>query len=193
MPRVKTFDQVEVLDRAVDLFWKQGYAATSVQDIVNHLGINRASLYDTYGDKEQLFRKAIEKYCSVNGQSISDFLDAQANVREGIQNLFDRAINESFSDEDRKGCFVVNTATELIPGDEYALNLATNNQKSFEAMFLNYLERGKANGQIKTEANLKTVASLLFTLYNGIKVVGKAKKNKAEMKRTISLALSILD
>jgi TetR/AcrR family transcriptional repressor of nem operon len=54
MPRVKLFDENEVLNKAMNLFWKQGYSATSIQDLVSHLGINRASLYDTYGDKEKL-------------------------------------------------------------------------------------------------------------------------------------------
>jgi len=56
MPRVKLFDEKEVLTKAMNLFWKQGYAATSIRDLVNHLGINRASLYGTFGDKEQLFK-----------------------------------------------------------------------------------------------------------------------------------------
>ena len=66
MPRVKLFDQNEVLTKAMNLFWKQGYAATSVQDLVQHLGINRASLYDTFGDKDQLFKKSFELYRKQN-------------------------------------------------------------------------------------------------------------------------------
>ena len=62
MPRIKTFDENEVLVKAMNLFWKQGYSATSVQDLVSHLGINRASLYDTFGDKEQLFKKSFALY-----------------------------------------------------------------------------------------------------------------------------------
>ena len=63
MPRVKLFDEKDVLNKATDLFWKQGFAATSVQDLVSHLGINRASLYDTFGDKEKLFKKSGRDGC----------------------------------------------------------------------------------------------------------------------------------
>ena len=61
MPRPKEFDPQEVLDKAVDLFWRQGYEFTSIQDLVDHLGINRASLYETFGDKHQLFLGAISQ------------------------------------------------------------------------------------------------------------------------------------
>jgi TetR/AcrR family transcriptional repressor of nem operon len=73
MPRVKLFDENEVLNKAMNLFWKQGYSATSIQDLVSHLGINRASLYDTYGDKEKLFFRAFEFYRKTNTEGITNF------------------------------------------------------------------------------------------------------------------------
>ena len=62
MPRPKSFDVDEVLDRAVDLFWVNGFAATSMADLVNHLGINRGSLYSTFGSKQELYERALERY-----------------------------------------------------------------------------------------------------------------------------------
>src|SRR5210317_807979 len=111
MPRVKLFDEQEVLTKAMNLFWKQGYAATSVQDLVSHLGINRASLYDTFGDKEQLFRKSFELYRRINIEGLKQFLESYEDIREGFSKLFENAIQESITDKDRKGCFVVNTTT----------------------------------------------------------------------------------
>ena len=64
MPRSKSFD-VDDVDRAVDLFWVNGYAATSMEDLVNHLGINRGSLYSTFGSKQKLYERALERYASV--------------------------------------------------------------------------------------------------------------------------------
>ena len=62
MPRTKQFDEKEVLKNAMELFWEKGFHATSIQDLVSHLGINRASLYDTYGGKDELFNTAFETY-----------------------------------------------------------------------------------------------------------------------------------
>ena len=118
MPRVKLFDEQEVLTKAMNLFWKQGYSATSVKDLVNHLGINRASLYDTFGDKEQLFKKSFALYRKSNVEGLIQFFESRPNVKNGFSELFDIAIQEAITDKEAKGCFVVNTTTERIPNDE---------------------------------------------------------------------------
>ena len=141
MPRVKLFDESEVLTKAMNLFWKQGYAATSVQDLVSHLGINRASLYDTFGDKEQLFKKSFELYRKNNIEGLKQFFDTQNNVREGFARLFENAIEEAINDEDRKGCFVVNTTTELVPNDDSIAVTLEDNKSDFEKSKI-WLEAG---------------------------------------------------
>ena len=103
MPRVKLFDENEVLTKAMNLFWKQGYAATSVQDLVTHLGINRASLYDTFGDKEQLFKKSFELYRKTNIEGLKHFLDSQKNdvILSVQQAYFDLLKNHKLLEADQ--------------------------------------------------------------------------------------------
>ena len=193
MPRVKLFDQQEVLTKAMNLFWKQGYSATSVQDLVSHLGINRASLYDTFGDKEKLFLKAFQNYRKTNTEGIIQFLESQDNVKEGFRQLFEMAIEDSVNDQEKKGCFVVNTTTELIPCDKKIFEIIQENRKTFEAIFLNYLKSGEVKGQFKKGKDLPAIATLLFTLYNGLKVVSKVNSNKKELSNSINQVLSLLD
>lgn len=192
MPRVKTFDENEVLTKAMNLFWKNGYAATSVQDLVSHLGINRASLYDTFGDKEQLFKKSFALYRKSNKEGLVQFFQSRPNVKDGFSELFENTINEAIHDKDRKGCFVVNTTTELIPNDENMLEILESIKQDFEAIFYEYLKKGKENGQLKTTHDLKSVASLFYTLYNGIRVVSKVRPDKKKLSDTINVALSLL-
>jgi len=193
MPRVKLFDENEVLAKAMNLFWKKGYAATSVQDLINHLGINRASLYDTFGDKEQLFKKSFELYRKNNIEGLKQFFDSQKNVRKGFERLFENAIEEAVNDQDRKGCFVVNTTTELVPNDDSIEVILENNKSDFENMFFEYLQKGKEAGQIKTDKELKSIAALFYTLYNGLRVVSKVQPNAKNLTDTINIALSVLD
>jgi len=193
MPRVKLFDENEVLAKAMNLFWKKGYAATSVQDLINHLGINRASLYDTFGDKEQLFKKSFELYRKNNIEGLKQFFDSQKNVRKGFERLFENAIEEAVNDQDRKGCFVVNTTTELVPNDDSIAVILENNKSDFENMFFEYLQKGKEAGQIKTDKDLKSIAALFYTLYNGLRVVSKVQPNAKNLTDTINIALSVLD
>jgi TetR/AcrR family transcriptional repressor of nem operon len=193
MPRVKLFDENEVLSKAMNLFWKQGYSSTSVQDLVTHLGINRASIYDTYGDKEKLFFRAFEYYRKTNTEGIANFFDSETNVKQGFKLLFEMAIDESIRDSDNKGCFVVNTTTELIPGDKKIYNILKENRITFEHLFYEYLLKGESAGQFKKGKDLKSIAALLFTLYNGLKVVSKVQSNKKELVNSVNVALTLLD
>ena len=192
MPRVKSFDEKEVLAKAMCLFWKQGYSATSVQDLVSQLGINRASLYDTFGDKEQLFKKSFELYRTTTKKGLIEFFQSHPNVKEGFAELFNKAIQEAILDEDKKGCFVVNATTELIPNDESLQKVLVENKRDFENLFYEYLKEGKERGQLKNSENLRTIATLLYTLYNGIRVVSKVDPTNKELSNSINVALSLL-
>lgn len=193
MPRVKLFDEQEALTKAMNLFWKQGYAATSIQDLVSHLGINRASLYDTFGDKEQLFRKSFELYRRNNLEGLKQFLGSHEDMREGFTKLFEQAIQEAVEDADRKGCFVVNTTTELVPNDESIAKVLESNKIDFENIFLEYLQKGEDTGQLKTDQDLQSIAALFYTLYNGLRVVSKVQPDKKSLSQSVKVALSVLD
>jgi TetR/AcrR family transcriptional repressor of nem operon len=192
MPRIKLFDKKEVLTKAMNLFWKQGYSATSVQDLVSHLGINRASLYDTFGDKEKLFKKSFELYRKQSIDRICELFENQPNVKEGFSILFSGAINKALLDKDRKGCFAVNNTTELVPNNESCQDILSRNKQNFENLFYEYLKKGQKKGQLKECKDLKSLASFLFVIYNGILVVSKLQTDKKELTDSVNLALSLL-
>lgn len=192
MPRVKLFDEAEILTKAMNLFWKKGYAATSIQDLVNHLGINRASLYDTYGGKEQLFKSAFELYRKNNLDHLRTFFDSKPNVKQGFSDLFANTIDGAVCDIDKKGCFAVNTATELIPNDESIRKILEKNKNDFETLFYDYLKKGQDQGQLKSQTDLKSLASLLYMIYSGIQVVSKIQADKRELSNSIKTALMLL-
>jgi len=192
MPRVKLFDENEVLIKAMNLFWKQGYSATSVQDLVSHLGINRASIYDTFGDKDKLFKKSFQLYRKQSSEGLIQFFENKQNVKIGFSELFKNAIQEAVNDKERKGCFVVNTITELVPNDESLNEVLEINKQDFINIFFEYLKKGKESGQLKTNQDLKSLATLFYTLYNGIRVVSKVRPNKKELTDSINVALSLL-
>lgn len=193
MPRSKSFDEVEVLEKAMDLFWKKGYYATSMQDLVTQLGINRASLYDTYGGKRELFNRAFSHYIKANTAGIQRFLASQPSVREGLRALFETAIRQSCSDADQKGCFVVNTTVELIPNEADAQQILEDNKRQHESILYNYLKGGEEKGEIPKGKNLKAIATLLFTFYNGLKVVTKVDFQQEQFSESVDALLGILD
>ena len=193
MPRVKLFDKNEVLNKAMELFWKKGYHATSIQDLVSFLGINRGSLYDTYGGKKELFDKAFQLYRTNNSNGVTTFFESQDEVKKGFRELFEMGINEAITDRDQKGCFVVNTTTELIPGEEEMLKIIRENKKVFEGIFYAFLLKGQQNGEIPKSKNINNISSLFYTFYSGLKVIAKVETNPNKLMNSVDEMLILLD
>ncbi len=193
MARPKEFCEVEVLEKAIELFWKKGFHATSIGDLVDYLGVSRASLYGTYGDKQALFEKALKRYSENSKKFITDFLSKYPSPKAGLVKLFEQSITHCVSDPDSKGCFVVNTTTELMPEDQVLRSRLVENKEEFEAAIQYYLQKGVEKGEISADKNLKSIASFIFTLYSGLNVVAKINSDKEELFQMIRTGLSILD
>ncbi|OJJ16835.1 TetR family transcriptional regulator [marine bacterium AO1-C] len=193
MPRVRQFDEQEVLNKAMELFWKKGYHATSMDDLVKFAGINRASLYGIFGGKKELFNKALEHYRSTNNNVLQRFLSQQTQVKAGLRNLFYHLIEESLADKDCKGCFVVNTTTELIPGDEELETRLKNNQEAIQKTFYNFLLQGAETGEVSEDKDLKAIANLLYTFFNGFRVISKISDDAQDLRTSVDTILLLLD
>jgi AcrR family transcriptional regulator len=116
MSRPKEFDETSVLDRAMELFWDQGYQATSLADLELHLGIGRQSIYDTYGNKLGLYHKALDRYSRVPVTHLLGRLEAGG--AQAIRSFFERLIAYQ-SCPSPQACFMVNSAIELAPCDGF--------------------------------------------------------------------------
>src|SRR3954468_21430170 len=108
MARSKDFDEQEVLNKAVSLFWLKGYNGTSMQDLVDTLGISRSSLYDTYVDKHTLYLKALAFYRLTWGDQLNDIVAQTASAKQAIKQLLQLITSNLLNDEQHKGCFMVN-------------------------------------------------------------------------------------
>ena len=118
MPWEKKFDTDDVLDKAMHAFWARGYEATSIQDLIDCMGINRGSIYASFKDKRNLFLLALEHYeANYRGASLKEFRQ-NCSPREAIIGLIENAAETALSDEQRFGCMLVNTATEMAPHDD---------------------------------------------------------------------------
>ncbi|MEM1322777.1 MAG: TetR/AcrR family transcriptional regulator [Bacteroidota bacterium] len=193
MPRTKEFDEAVVLQKAIELFWKKGYHATSIQDLVSHLGINRASLYNSFGDKKSLFNKAMKGYQQQNQSEIQQLLDSQLPVKEFIRLFLYRVIKQSVNDPDCKGCFVVNATIELAPLDEFISGFASDNFAGFSVLFSNLILKGQEQGEIAADKNPLALARFFFSTTNGLQVLVKLRPGREALTDIIETALSVLD
>ncbi len=122
MPRPKSFDVDDALDQAIDLFWVNGYAGTSIEDLVNHLGINRGSLYSTFGSKQKLYERALDRYASAGRDWMAAALrDPTIPLRDTINTI----LTSTAETTDHRGCLLVNTAMERNATDERSLDLTS--------------------------------------------------------------------
>ncbi len=174
MARTKEFNEDQVLDKAIEIFWHKGYNGTSAQDLVNHLGLSRSSLYDTFGDKQKLFARALKKYHDENYIKIKEILETATNIKETLSVIFKLAVVESLEDRITKGCFMVNSAVELAMHDTDIAKIVNDNRKIMEEVFYTAVKKGQELGQISSKQEARSLARFIFNNYSGIRVLARA-------------------
>ncbi len=191
MPWEKQFDKEATLDRALEAFWAHGYEATSMQDLVDSTGVNRASLYATYGDKRTLFRAALGRYDDDRRRMVAH-LEARYEPREAIRQLFLAFTKDIDLGGGNKGCFLTNTALELAAHDPEIRAVVAAAQVGIEAFFKRMIVAGrKAGGIAKHVDPLDASRRLLATLL-GVVVLVRSRPERALLKSIIDDALSKL-
>lgn len=193
MARTKDFDENEVLNKAVAIFWHKGYNGTSMQDLVDGLGISRSSLYDTYVDKHTLFIKALEAYQSAGAAKLCAIVNGAGPAKETIKALLEYIIGELMGDQMQKGCFMVNAEVEIAPHDPEVSKLVCQNDQQVEDVFYRVIKKGQENGEIPTRQDARALARFTFNTIKGIRVTAKSTTDKTMFEDIIKLALAALD
>lgn len=193
MPHEKQFDVNEGLQRARDLFWSRGYEATSMQDLVEAMGINRASLYATYGDKRSLFLSALRHYDQTVRRDGLAELAENYPPRQAIAQIFERFAGMAQAGMPAKGCFVANSALELAPHDPEVREIVAQSQRGVEEFFQQMIVEGKRQGDIRPNIDPVLAASGLLASLLGLIVLSRSRPKKALLKRVIDGALGSLD
>ena len=193
MPRRKEFDELEVLSRAMEIFWHKGYEATSVQDLVEQMGINRGSLDGTFADKRALFLAAIEHYDRTVVTSVVVSLHKPASARKAIEDYIRGEVLRAVQDRHRHGCFLTNSAVEVGPHDAEAEERLTNSLKRIEAAFLDALVAARAHGEIRTKRDLRSVARFLTSSLQGIRVMARVNPDRETLMAVADIVIALLD
>ncbi len=194
MARTKEFDPDAALRAALELFWRRGYEATSMSDLVEHLGVGRASLYATFGNKRELYLKALARYEEGLLPDLLTDLSRPGPALPGVRSLVRRYAAEAIADESRlRGCFVTNTAAELAPHDAAAARRVERNWDQLETVLHTALVRARAEGELPAGRDPLTLARMLLVLLQGLRVVGKASQDPARIRDAAEQALALLD
>ncbi|GAA2256081.1 TetR family transcriptional regulator [Actinomadura sp. NPDC048955] len=192
MARTKEFDPDAALRRALELFWERGYEATSMADLVAHLGIARASVYATFGGKRELYLKALERYLHDTDPKIAEALSQPGPVLPAVRALIERYAEESARDRPRLGCLVVNTAVELAARDAEAARLVESSWNFLEASLTTALTRARAQGELPADKDPRALARLLLVLFQGMRVLGRAPADDHRLRDAARQAAALL-
>jgi TetR/AcrR family transcriptional regulator, transcriptional repressor for nem operon len=192
MARPKQFDPQVALERAMEVFWRQGFEATTVQDLVAGMGINRASIYSTFGDKHQLFVAALDHYAQSAGRELIDLLEGAGPADEVLRRAMAQVVDWQAGDETPLGCFVTNSAMELCARCPETSDKVNASLARLEEAFRALVERGQASGQISDAKSPDDLARFLCVVTQGLVVLGKARVERGALEQAVEVALTAL-
>ena len=179
MPRKKEFDVDAVLDKAMRAFWKYGYQPTSLNDLLDCMQIQRASLYNAFGDKRTLFLETLRRYDFVYHRPPLTKRMKTASPRQAIVALFQDRVTLEQEKDVRYGCFLVNTALELSPHDPEVAEIVNTALTYMEKQFFRRLiEKGRVRGEIARSVKPVPTARALTSLFIGMVVLSRSRPEK---------------
>jgi TetR/AcrR family transcriptional repressor of nem operon len=193
MARPKEFDEATVLDAAVQCFWARGYEATSVRDLATSMGIAGASLYNAFGDKSSLYRRALDRYVDQSFQDRVRRFEGPLPPREAIGAFFDEIVMRSLTDEGHKGCMLVNAALEMPVHDPATRAAVTEVLNQIEAFFRRCVAAGQADGTIAAAETPEDLARLLLGTLMGIRVLARVRPEQELLEGMVRPVMNLLD
>ena len=192
MARHKEFDRDEALQKAMEVFWARGYEAASIQDLVERMGINRQSLYDTFGDKHALFLQALDRYHEVETRKLFEQLERPGSVKKALRHLFTGVIEGSLCGKERRGCLMNNAMSELAGRCEATAAKTCRNMAVIEDAFYRALLRGKKDGELTGVREPRAVARFLYGSFQGLVLMAKATRDRKTLEDVVKVTLSVL-
>lgn len=170
MARPREFEIDEVLQKAMTVFWRQGYAATSMADLYAATGLKPGNLYATFKDKETLFRRCFETYAA----HFRATLPSESTGLEATQAWLATQVRLAVEDPERKGCLIVNTITEREQHSEATRALARGRVQEIRDFFLRSLGQARSSGELADGADVEAHADALTGAVLSIMTLGRA-------------------
>ncbi|MEU6148105.1 TetR/AcrR family transcriptional regulator [Streptomyces sp. NPDC047081] len=190
MPDVKHFDPDTALESVVRLFWRQGMAATGIQDVVTATGLNRSSLYATFGGKQELYRAALRRYLEQRSQPVFRSLAEDGRGLPAVADFFARLIKARCSGEHaRWGCMVSNAHAGAENGDPEVGALLDRHHRELRDALCAALVTAQGRGQLSAGTDPEAAAELLALLAYGVNLRSRAGADAEALHATVNAAL----
>ena len=176
----------------MELFWEKGYETTSVQNLVDRMGINRFSMYDTFGSKHELFVRAIERYREVIVATVLTELEDSEQGIGSIRAYFSMLVDHLSSSKGKMSCLVVNSLAERAAHDGEIEECVRRNITKLEKALKKAVERAQNRGEIGRERDSQDLAEYLVTNVIGLNVLAKAEPHRDRLERNVEIIIGAL-
>ena len=192
MARQEEFDRSEIIDRAMQVFWEKGFNGTSIQDLVDATGLNRSSIYNSFGSKHSLYRASLDQYADKSNKVFQRVLLRSSSPLDAIRNILYSAINGNKEDKQGRGCFILNCKMELGSSDEGLKQWLLKNQDKSVTLFKDLVTEGQQEGEINTSHSPQVLAYSLFNTFQGLRMTGILTKDPEILKDIIEKTIENL-
>jgi TetR/AcrR family transcriptional repressor of nem operon len=187
----KQFDPEVALSKAMDVFWARGYEAASLSELLEHMGIGKKSLYDTFGNKRSLFLKALDYYAQTEVRSIRNQLLASgsplANLEQVLQNLQHR-----HSLPRSQGCMLGTNIADFDTDETEIASILRHHLQGLEDAYCTVIDRAQKAGEISAVINSRNLARLLLCTTQGMALIGRVLEDETLLHSTVEATLALL-
>jgi TetR/AcrR family transcriptional regulator, transcriptional repressor for nem operon len=190
MARPKAFSREKAQMQALQLFWRKGYAATSIEDLVETLQLSRSSLYGTFGDKRTLFLEVLKLYSERVISRIVRTLNESSSPVAGFQTLFDELSLGVGTETGAMGCFMVNSVAELVPYDPEVTRIATAYSETLQRLFTEAF--AATQNKVTSNQTPAQLAAYVFNAVQGMRILIKSGATREQIQSIISITLQVL-
>ena len=192
MPKVETFNKELVINQATKVFHTKSYSLTSMQDLVDATGLNRSSIYNTFGNKMDLYMECLRSYQSQAQQNVQKIMATSKGAKMTLKAIFLLNLNKSKTGKDN-GCLINNCTTEMANQESVINQFLCNNQENMVRLFQSIVEKGQQEGVFNKTQTPMAYGLYLLNAFQGLKVTGILSKNNTQLESVINTTLSVLN
>ncbi|MCA0312590.1 MAG: TetR/AcrR family transcriptional regulator [Candidatus Melainabacteria bacterium] len=192
MARPREFDIEEALDAAISTFWEHGYEATSMDDLLNAMGLTKGSLYKAFGDKHNLFLLSLQDYLDHLFERMKETVDSDSDPVQALNALMGLVEELCCKQTTARGCFAVNTVVELSQRDGKAGEILKKHLIRVEKLLAKLISHGQESGDFRVDMSAEHLAESLFVYIFGMLAQSRGITNQARARRLSTFALAML-
>ena len=182
--------QQQLIPEAMALFWRQGFYSTSIEEVVQELGVNRYAIYNAFGGKKELFLESLEYYFQMKKAEFFVLSNESASQLDFLKGLFYRFFEEF--ETHTNGCFVCNTFVEVAPKDQQVSEICLRYQDELTEFFQSVLEKAQEAGEVRGSVDVAKVARTLLAVHMGISIRAKAGEAKETLLEAVEGLLEVI-